>query len=123
MIKWRLINEAFDFGFKVGDQVELIKDNENVITHKVIPSGTKGEIVAVDKPMRGLMKVKLEDGKVANIPVRSLKKQGEDEPEWKARARARSLENPPIKPKVEPEKPWDYYMRPTSYGSPRYTGD
>lgn len=120
-MKWKLIKESFDFGFKVGDMVELMKDKENLITGDVIKAGTVGEVVAVDKPMRGVCKVKFDDGKVSNIPVRSLKKAGEDEPEWKKRA---------TKPKPEPRHsddddygPWSIYNEPARPGYPKWTGD
>lgn len=114
--------EASRFGFNVGDKVELTSDVEpNRFSDRgVVPSGTIGEIVAVDKPMRGVIKVKIENGQVISVPERKLKLAGTDNEPWKSLAA-----NRPPEPKrdVRPEKPEDYYMRPTSYGSPRYTGD
>ena len=115
-------NESSRFGFNVGDEVELTSDVEpNRFSDRgVVPAGTVGEIVAVDKPMRGVIKVKIEDGTVVSVPERKLKMAGTDNEPWKTLAA-----NRPPEPKrdVRPEKPEDYYMRPTSYGSPRYTGD
>ena len=72
----------------------------------------------VDKPMRGVIKVKLEDGTVVSVPERKLKFVGTDNEPWE---KFKKPEEP--KRHVRPERPEDYYMRPTSYGSPRYTGD
>lgn len=70
--------------------------------------------------MPGAIKVKLEDGTVVTMGERQLKLAGTDNEPWKTLAA-----NRPPEPKrdIKPEKPEDYYMRPTSYGSPRYTGD
>lgn len=113
------VNEASRFGFEVGDKVVLTKDKSNRFSGDFIPSGTEGEVVAINKPMPGVIKVKIEDWKVISVPERQLRKADEDEEPWK------KMKNPEDKPKkdVKPEKPEDYYMRPTSYGSPRFTGD
>ena len=113
------VDESSRFGFNVGDRVVLTKDKSNRFSGDFIPSGTEGEIVAVNKPMPGVIKVKIDGGKVVSIPERQLKKVGEDEEPWK------KMKKPEDKPKrdVRPERPEDYYMRPTTYGSPRYTGD
>jgi hypothetical protein len=68
--------------------------------------------------MPGVIKVKIDGGKVISVPERQLKKAGEDEEPWK---KLKKPEEP--KRHIRPERPEDYYMRPTSYGSPRYTGD
>lgn len=114
------MNESSRFGFKVGDRVVLTKDKSNRFSGDFIPAGTEGEIVAVDKPMPGVMKVKIEDWKTISVPERGLKLAGTDNEPWKSLAAKR-----PAEPKrdVKPERPEDYYMRPTTYGSPRYTGD
>lgn len=111
-------NESSRFGFNVGDMVELTKDKSNTFTGETVKAGTQGEVVAVDKPMPGVIKVKIEGGKVVSVPERQLKKAGEDEEPWK---KLKAPEQP--KRVIRPERPEDYYMRPTSYGSPRYTGD
>ena len=113
------VNEASRFGFEVGDKVVLTKDKSNRFSGDFIPAGTEGEVVAINKPMPGVIKVKIEDWKVVSVPERQLRKADEDEEPWK------KMKKPEDKPKkdVKPEKPEDYYMRPTSYGSPRYTGD
>jgi hypothetical protein len=116
------VNESSRFGFEIGDEVELTSDVEpNRFSGRgTVPAGTVGEIVAVDKPMRGVIKVKIEDGTVVSVPERKLKMAGTDNEPWKTLAA-----NIPPEPKrdVKPERPEDYYMRPTSYGSPRFTGD
>lgn len=112
------VNESSRFGFNVGDMVELTKDKSNTFTGETVKAGTQGEVVAVDKPMPGVIKVKIEGGKVVSVPERQLKKAGEDEEPWK---KLKAPEQP--KRDIRPERPEDYYMRPTSYGSPRYTGD
>jgi hypothetical protein len=113
-----IYSESSRFGFNVGDKVELTKDKSNTFTGETVKAGTQGEVVAVDKPMPGVIKVKIEGGKVVSVPERQLKKAGEDEEPWK---KLKAPEQP--KRDIRPEKPEDYYMRPTSYGSPRYTGD
>lgn len=115
-----LVNESSRFGFNIGDKVELTKDKVNSISGDVFEAGTQGEVVAVDKPMKGVIKVKIEGGKVISVPERGIKVAGTDNEPWKTLAA-----NRPPEPKrhVRPERPEDYYMRPTTYGSPRYTGD
>ena len=115
-------NESSRFGFNVGDKVELKvgKEPNRFGGWGKIEAGTQGEIVAIDKPMPGAIKVKLDDGTVVTMGERQLKLAGTDNEPWKSLAA-----NRPPEPKrdVRPERPEDYYMRPTSYGSPRYTGD
>jgi hypothetical protein len=116
----RPVNESSRFGFNVGDEVELTSDVEpNRFSDRgVVSAGTVGEVVAVDKPMRGVIKVKIEDGTVVSVPERKLKFAGTDNEPWE------KFKKPPEPPRnIKPERPEDYYMRPTSYGSPRYTGD
>lgn len=116
------VDESSRFGFNVGDKVELKvgKEPNRFGGWGKIEAGSQGEIVAIDKPMPGAIKVKLEDGTVVTMGERQLKLAGTDNEPWKTLAA-----NRPPEPKrdVRPEKPEDYYMRPTSYGSPRYTGD
>jgi len=112
--------ESSRFGFNVGDKVELTKDKVNSISGDVFEAGTQGEVVAVDKPMKGVIKVKIEGGKVISVPERGIKMAGTDDEPWKSIAATRP---PEPKRDIRPERPEDYYMRPTSYGSPRYTGD
>ena len=68
--------------------------------------------------MRGVIKVKIEDGTVVSVAERKLKFAGTDNEPWE------KFKKPPEPPRnIKPERPEDYYMRPTSYGSPRFTGD
>lgn len=115
-----IYGESSRFGFNVGDKVELTSDKTNSFSGDVVKAGTQGEVVAVDKPMRGVIKVKVEGGKVISVPERGIKMAGTDNEPWKSIAAARP---PETKRDIRPERPEDYYMRPTSYGSPRYTGD
>lgn len=112
------VGESSRFGFNVGDKVELTSDKTNSFSGDVVKAGTQGEVVAVDKPMRGVIKVKVEGGKVVSVPERQLKFAGSDNEPWE---KFKKSEEP--RRHVRPERPEDYYMRPTSYGSPRYTGD
>ena len=112
------VDESSRFGFNIGDKVELTKDKVNSISGDMFEAGTQGEVVAVDKPMRGVIKVKIEGGKVISVPERGIKMAGTDNEPWE---KFKKPEEP--KRHVRPERPEDYYMRPTSYGSPRYTGD
>lgn len=114
------VDESSRFGFSVGDKVELTKDKVNSISGDVVEAGTQGEVVAVDRPMRGVIKVKIEGGKVISVPERGIKMAGTDNEPWESIAAARP---PEPKRDIRPERPEDYYMRPTSYGSPRFTGD
>ena len=118
MVKVESCHESSRFGFEVGDKVVLTKDKSNRFSGDFICAGTEGEVVAINKPMPGIIKVKIEDWKVISVPERQLRKADEDEEPWK------KMKKPP-EPKrdVRPERPEDYYMRPTSYGSPRFTGD
>ena len=70
--------ESSRFGFNVGDKVVLTKDKSNRFSGDFIPAGSEGEIVAVDKPIPGVMKVKIEDWKVISVPERGLKLVGTD---------------------------------------------
>ena len=116
------VGESSRFGFNIGDKVELKvgKEPNRFGGWGKIEAGSQGEIVAIDKPMPGAIKVKLEDGTVVTMGERQLKLANTDNEPWKTLAA-----NRPPEPKrhVRPERPEDYYMRPTSYGSPRYTGD
>ena len=116
------VDESSRFGFNVGDEVELTSDVEpnRFSGREAVPARTVGEVVAINKPMPGIIKVKIENGPVISVPERKLKFAGTDNEPWKTLAA-----NRPPEPKrdVRPERPEDYYMRPTSYGSPRYTGD
>ena len=116
------VGESSRFGFNIGDKVELKVGREpnRFGGWGKIEAGSQGEIVAIDKPMPGAIKVKLEDGTVVTMGERQLKLADTDNEPWKTLAA-----NRPPEPKrhVRPERPEDYYMRPTSYGSPRYTGD
>ena len=117
-----IYSESSRFGFNVGDEVELLDALEpnKFSGREAVPEGVTGEVVAINKPMPGIIKVKIENGQVISVPERKLKFAGTDNEPWKTLAA-----NRPPEPKrdVRPEKPEDYYMRPTSYGSPRYTGD
>lgn len=78
MVRVESCSESSRFGFNVGDKVVLTKDKSNRFSGDFIPAGSEGEIVAVDKPIPGVMKVKIEDWKVISVPERSLKLVGAD---------------------------------------------
>lgn len=118
-------NESSRFGFNVGDEVELTSDVEpNRFSGRgVVPAGTVGEIVAVDKPMRGVIKVKIEDGTVVSVPERKLKIAGTDNEPWE---KFKKPPEPPRKPDPETlarQRPEWIYMEPPKPGSPKWTGD
>lgn len=78
------MNESSRFGFNVGDEVELTSDvGPNRFSDRgVVPAGTTGEIVNINKPIPGVIKVKLEDGTVVSVPERKLKFAGTDNEPW-----------------------------------------
>lgn len=117
--------ESSRFGFNVGDEVELTSDVEpNRFSDRgVVSAGTVGEIVAVDKPMRGIIKVKIEDGNVVSVPERKLKIAGTDNEPWE---KFKKPPEPPRKPDPETlarQRPEWIYMEPARPGSPKWTGD
>ena len=119
------VNESSRFGFNVGDEVELTSKIEpNRFSNRgTVPEGTVGEIVAVDKPMRGVIKVKLEDGTVVSVPERKLKFAGTDNEPWE---KFKNPPEPPRKPSEEEllhSRPEWIYMEPPKPGSPKWTGD
>ena len=117
------VNESSRFGFKVGDRVVLTKDKSNRFSGDFICAGTEGEIVAVDKPMPGVMKVKIEDWKIISVPERNLKLAGTDNEPWE---KLKKPPEPPRKPSEEEllhSRPEWIYMEPPKPGSPKWTGD
>ena len=117
--------ESSRFGFKVGDEVELKDDVEpnRFSGREAVPAGTVGEVVAIDKPMRGVIKVKIEDGKVVSVPERKLKFSGTDNEPWE---KYKTPEKPPRKPDPETlarQRPEWIYMEPPKPGYPKWTGD
>ena len=120
-----IINESSRFGFNVGDKVELKDDVEpNRFSDRgAVPAGTIGEVVAVDKPMRGVIKVKIEDGTVVSVPERKLKFAGTDNEPWE---KFKKPPEPPRKPSEEDllhARPEWIYMEPPKPGYPKWTGD
>ena len=120
------VNEASRFGFEVGDKVELKSDVEpNRFSDRgVVPAGTVGEVVATDKPMRGVIKVKIEDGTVVSVPERKLKFAGTDNEPWEKFNK--QPEKPPREPSEEDllhARPEWIYMEPPKPGYPKWTGD
>lgn len=117
-------NESSRFGFNVGDEVELTSDVEpNRFSDRgVVPAGTVGEIVAVDKPMRGVIKVKIEDGSVVSVPERKLKFAGTDNEPWE-KYKTPAKPKPSLKEILDKHGPEEIYMEPPRPGSPKWTGD
>ena len=108
--------------FHVGDKVEVkSKIHPSWFRFKrQVPVGTLGEVIEVDKPLHGIIKVKIEDGSVINVPERGLKIAGTDDEPWSNMDSSKETQ----KDTERHEKPEDYYMRSSgSYGSPIYTGD
>ena len=68
------VSESSRFGFNVGDKVELKvgKEPNRFGGWGKIEAGSQGEIVAIDKPMPGAIKVKLEDGTVVTMGILPL---------------------------------------------------
>jgi hypothetical protein len=117
------VDESSRFGFNIGDKVELTKDKTNSFSGDVVKAGTQGEVVAVDKPMRGVIKVKVEGGKVVSVPERQLKFAGSDNEPWE---KFKKPPEPPRKPSEEEllhSRPEWIYMEPPKPGSPKWTGD
>ena len=116
-------NESSRFGFKVGDKVVLTKDKSNRFSGDFIPAGTEGEIVAVDKPMPGVMKVKIEDWKTISVPERSLKFAGTDNEPWE-KYKVPAKPKPSLKEILDKHGPEEIYNEPPpADGSPKWTGD
>lgn len=118
-------NESSRFGFNVGDKVELKDDVEpnRFSGRDAVPAGTIGEVVAIDKPMRGVIKVKLEDGTVVSAPERKLKFAGTDNDPWE---KYKKPPEPPREPSEEDllrARPEWIYMEPPKPGYPKWTGD
>ena len=119
------VDESSRFGFNVGDEVELTSDIEpnRFSGREAVPAGTVGEIVAVDKPMRGVIKVKIEDGTVVSVPERKLKFAGTENEPWE---KFKKPPEPPRKPDPETlarQRPEWIYMEPPRPGYPKWTGD
>ena len=118
------VDESSRFGFNVGDEVELTSDIEpNRFSDRgVVPSGTVGEIVAVDKPMPGIIKVKIEDGTVVSVPERKLKFAGTDNEPWE-KFKKPAKPKPSLKEILDKHGPEEIYMEPAKPGYPKWTGD
>lgn len=123
LVKIDAVNESSRFGFSVADKVELTKDKSNSFSGDVVKAGTQGEVVAVDKPMKGVIKVKIEGGKVVSVPERQLKFAGTDNEPWE---KFKKPPEPPRKPDPETlarQRPEWIYMEPPRPGYPKWTGD
>jgi hypothetical protein len=118
------LNESSRFGFNVGDDVELTSDVEpNRFSDRgAVPSGTVGEVVAVDKPMRGVIKVKIEDGTVVSVPERKLKFVGTENEPWE-KYKTPAKPKPSLKEILDKHGPEEIYMEPARPGYPKWTGD
>lgn len=122
-IQLRLYDSAYSesegsTGFEVGDKVEVKSKIHHswFAGHDPVPVGTLCEVVGVDKPLKGLIKIRLEDGSTVSVPERGLKIAGTDDEPWS------SIDEPEVDRKHE--GPEEYYKRSTSvYGSPAWTGD
>ena len=116
------MSESSRFGFEVGDQVELTRDKTNSITGDVIEAGTQGEVVMIDKPMPGIIKVKIDGGKVVSIPERQLKFAGTDNEPWK-KYKTPEKPKPSLREILDKHGPEEIYMEPARPGYPKWTGD
>lgn len=118
------LNESSRFGFNVGDDVELTSDVEpNRFSDRgAVPAGTVGEIVAVDKPMRGVIKVKIEDGSVVSVPERKLKFAGTENEPWE-KFKTPAKPKPTLDEILAKHGPEEIYMEPARPGYPKWTGD
>ena len=116
------MNESSRFGFNVGDRVVLTKDKSNRFSGDFICAGTEGEIVAVDKPMPGVMKVKIEDWKTISVPERNLKLAGTDNEPWK-KFKKPAKPKPTLDEILTKHGSEEIYMEPARPGSPKWTGD
>lgn len=117
--------ESSRFGFNIGDKVELKSDVEpNRFSGRgVVPAGTVGEVVAIDKPMRGVIKVKIEDGTVVSVPERKLKFAGTDNEPWE-KYKVPAKPKPSLKEILDKHGPEEIYNEPPpADGSPKWTGD
>ena len=116
--------ESSRFGFNVGDEVELKDDVEpnRFGGRDAIPAGTIGEVVAIDKPMRGVIKVKIEDGTVVSVPERKLKFAGTDNEPWE-KYKVPAKPKPTLDEILAKHGPEEIYNEPPRYGSPKWTGD
>jgi len=118
------VNESSRFGFNVGDEVELTSEVEpnRFSGREAVPAGTVGEIVAVDKPMRGVIKVKIEDGSVVSVPERKLKFAGTDNEPWE-KFKTPARPKPSLREILDKHGPEEIYMEPPRPGYPKWTGD
>lgn len=117
--------ESSRFGFNVGDEVELKSDVEpNRFSGRgVVPAGTVGEVVSIDKPMPGVIKVKIEDGTVVSVAERKLKFAGTDNEPWE-KYKVPAKPRPSLKEILDKHGPEEIYMEPPpADGSPKWTGD
>ena len=116
--------ESSRFGFNVGDEVELKDDvgPNRFGGRDAVPAGTIGEVVAIDKPMRGIIKVKIEDGTVVSVPERKLKFAGTDNEPWE-KYKVPAKPKPTLDEILAKHGPEEIYNEPPRYGSPKWTGD
>ena len=116
------VNESSRFGFNVGDMIELTKDKSNTFTGETVKAGTQGEVVSVDKPMPGVIKVKIEGGKVVSVPERQLKFAGTDNEPWE-KYKTPAKPKPSLSEILDKHGPEEIYMEPARPGYPKWTGD
>ena len=120
-----MMNESSRFGFNVGDQVELKvgKEPNRFGGWGKVEAGAQGEIVAIDKPMPGAIKVKLEDGTVVTMGERQLKFAGTDNEPWE-KYKVPAKPKPTLDEILAKHGPEEIYMEPPRHpGSPKWTGD
>ena len=73
--------------------------------------------------MKGVIKVKIEGGKVISVPERGIKMAGTDNEPWE---KFKKPPEPPRKPDPETlarQRPEWIYMEPPRPGYPKWTGD
>lgn len=116
--------ESSRFGFNVGDDVELKDDVEpnRFGGRDAVPAGTIGEVVAIDKPMRGVIKVKIEDGTVVSVPERKLKFAGTDNEPWE-KYKVPAKPKPTLDEILAKHGPEEIYNEPPRPGYPKWTGN
>ena len=85
-------------------------------------SVSQGEIVAIDKPMPGAIKVKLEDGTVVTMGERQLKFAGTENEPWE-KFKTPAKPKPTLDEILTKHGPEEIYMEPARPGSPKWTGD
>ena len=116
--------EASRFGFNIGDKVEFKVDMEpnRFGGWGKVKAGTQGEIVNIDKPMKGVIKVKLEDGTVVSVAERKIKFAGTDDEPWN-KYKVPAKPKPTLDEILAKHGPEEIYMEPPRPGYPKWTGD